>query len=78
MVYQTNFCADTLNGSLASLQKYCSRSCAVALSHQRGSGLKLPVYKSGSLLDERNYCPISRISTCSKILEHFINKHLMA
>lgn len=37
-----------------------------------------PVHKSGSLLDERNYRPISLISTCSKLLEHIINKHLMA
>lgn len=49
MVYQTNFCADTLNGSLASLQKYFSPSCAVALSHQRGSGLKLPLFTKVAL-----------------------------
>lgn len=44
MVYQTNFCTDTLNGRLASLQKYFSHPCAVALSHQRGSGLKLLLF----------------------------------
>lgn len=37
-----------------------------------------PVHKSGSSRDERNYRPISLISTCSKILEHIINKHLMS
>lgn len=36
----------------------------------------IPVHKSGCKLNAANYRPISLLSTCSKVLEHIIQKHI--
>lgn len=38
----------------------------------------IPIHKSGSVNDVCNFRPISLTSTCSKLLEHIISKHLLA
>lgn len=37
----------------------------------------IPIHKSGSKSEVTNYRPISLISTCSKLLEHIVSKHLL-
>lgn len=37
----------------------------------------VPIHKGGSVSSVENYRPISLISTCSKLLEHIVSKHIL-